>query len=190
MDKHQFPRLPAPRKAIQLNPESGNISVWSAAFFFVCTLAPRMLPISFWGTAIRPQNMTGSSSTKRMNEFAMKRTRERERERAGERERWGRAGILSLFLCHSHHAVRCFVRVCGKYQNWKRTRQGRAGGRLGDCSRALCSALYVFMLNVIIRRTATKVSTRYKVATLDMLHKCKHHASYLNLNSSCSHSFS
>lgn len=112
------------------------------------------------GTAIRPQNMTGNS-TKRMNEFAMRRTKVRE----GKRENWrgGRTGSSHYSYCR-RHAVRCFVRVCGKYQ--KRSRQGELPGREAEAGRGeryrntlanavacMCCALYVFMLNVIIRRT-------------------------------------
>lgn len=111
------------------------------------------------GTAIRPQNMTGNS-TKRMNEFAMRRTTESGKE--GELKR--RENCSSHYSYCRRHAVRCFVRVCGKYQ--KRSRQGELPGREAEAGRGeryrntlanavacMCCALYVFMLNVIIRRT-------------------------------------
>lgn len=131
MDKHQFPTsLPCSDVSLSNSILSLVIFLWGVQFFrgsllfFSVHFGASNVANFILGTAIRPQNMTGNS-TKRMNEFAMRRTKERQ----GKRENWrgGRTGSSHYSYCR-RHAVRCFVRVCGKYQ--KRSRQGSSqGGR-------------------------------------------------------------
>lgn len=105
--------------------------------------------------------MTGNS-TKRMNEFAMRRTEKRE----GKRENWrvGELRPLTIPIAAVMLCVASFVsagntkRGPGRGAVREEGRQGaREGGRcrntLANAVACMCCALYVFMLNVIIRRT-------------------------------------
>lgn len=100
MDKHQFPTsLPSSDVSLSNSILSLVIFLWGVQFFrgsllFSVHFGASNVANFILGTAIRPKNMTGNS-TKRMNEFAMRRTTDSGKE--GElkrRENW----LLSLFL--------------------------------------------------------------------------------------------
>lgn len=86
MDKHQFPTsFPSSDVSLPNSILSLVIFLWGVQFFhgsllFSVHFGASNVANFILGTAIRPQNMTGNS-TKRMNEFAMRRTKEREEKR-------------------------------------------------------------------------------------------------------------
>lgn len=179
MDKHQFPCPPPPSTSLPSSDVSLSNSILSLVIFLwgVQFRGSLLFSVHFGasnvanfilGTAIRPQNMTGNS-TKRMNEFAMRRTRETGK---GGELKWGRTEeegelapltipIAAVMLC-----VASFVSAGNTKRGAGRgiAREGGRGrqvaGEEGRCRNTLanavackCCALYVFMLNVIIRRT-------------------------------------